>query len=346
MPLSPLAAAFQPAPQPLSAPPLEEDPLKAILKLVDEDFHAVNRLIAEQLKSPVALVEEIGRYIVEAGGKRLRPALVLFAAGCCSYRGDRQVVLAAVIEFLHTATLLHDDVVDRSELRRGRVTANSLWGNAPSVLVGDFLYSRAFQLMTELGNDEVLAILADATNLIAQGEVMQFSDIGNLNMDEPRYMEVIRCKTALLFQAAAHSGAVLAGGGREQVEALKAFGLEFGLAYQLMDDWLDYAGDAQSMGKNVGDDLVEGKLTLPLIFTLAQGAPAQADRVRESLITRSAAHLDEVLQVVRACGAMDYTRSAVLRHSKKAVACLEPLPANPHREALKRLAEYAENRVA
>lgn len=345
MPLSPLAAAFQPAPQPLPAPP-QEDPLKAILKLVDEDFHAVNRLIANQLRSPVALVEEIGRYIVEAGGKRLRPALVLFAAGCCNYSGDRHVVLAAIIEFLHTATLLHDDVVDRSELRRGRATANSLWGNAPSVLVGDFLYSRSFQLMIELGNDEVLAILADATNLIAQGEVMQFSDIGNLNMDEPRYMEVIRCKTALLFQAAAHSGAVLAGGRQEQVEALKAFGLEFGLAYQLMDDWLDYAGDAESMGKNVGDDLVEGKLTLPLIFTLAQGARAQADRVRESLITRSAAHLDEVLQVVRACGAMDYTRTAVLRHSKKAVDCLAPLPAGPHREALKRLAEYAENRVA
>ena len=214
------------------------------------------------------------------------------------------------------------------------------------MLVGDFLYSRAFQLMTQLGSDEVLTILADATNLIAQGEVMQFSDIGNLNIDEPRYMEVIRCKTALLFQAAAHSGAVLAGGDQDQVRALKTFGLEFGLAYQLMDDWLDYAGDADSMGKNVGNDLVEGKLTLPLIFTLAQGAPTQADRVRESLITRSAAHLDEVLQAVRACGAMDYTRTALLRHSKNAVACLDLLPANPHRDALKRLAEYAENRVA
>lgn len=345
MPLSPLAAAFQPSPKPLPAQP-QEDPLRDILKLVDEDFLSVNRLIAEQLKSPVALVEEIGRYIVEAGGKRLRPALVLFATGCCNYRGDRHVILGAVIEFLHTATLLHDDVVDRSELRRGRVTANSLWGNAPSVLVGDFLYSRAFQLMTQLGSDEVLTILADATNLIAQGEVMQFSDIGNLNIDEPRYMEVIRCKTALLFQAAAHSGAVLAGGSQDQVRALKTFGLEFGLAYQLMDDWLDYAGDADSMGKNVGNDLVEGKLTLPLIFTLAQGALAQADRVRESLITRSAAHLDEVLQAVRACGAMDYTRTALLRHSKNAVACLDLLPANPHRDALKRLAEYAENRVA
>ena len=345
MPLNPLAAAFQPRP---TAPPAkaEVDPLQAILQLIDKDFAAVNRLITDQLKSPVALIEEIGRYIVEAGGKRLRPALVLFAARCCNYQGGHHVTLAAIIEFLHTATLLHDDVVDRSELRRGRVTANSLWGNAPSVLVGDFLYSRSFQLMTELGDNDVLTILAHATNLIAQGEVMQLSDIGNLNIDEARYMEVIRCKTALLFQAAAHSGAVLAGGGKDQVEALRGFGVQFGLAYQLVDDWLDYAGDSDSMGKNVGDDLVEGKLTLPLIFTLAQGAPAQADIVRESLIMRSANNLEEVLEVVRACGALDYTRAAALRHSKKAVACLEALPANPHGDALKQLAEYAQNRMA
>ena len=344
MPLNPLAAAFQPRPTtPLAKAPA--DPLKAILQLIDRDFAAVNRLITEQLQSPVALIEEIGRYIVESGGKRLRPALVLFAARCCNYQGSHHVTLAAIIEFLHTATLLHDDVVDRSELRRGRVTANSLWGNAPSVLVGDFLYSRSFQLMTKLGDNDVLTILADATNLIAQGEVMQFSDIGKLNIDEARYMEVIRCKTALLFQAAAHSGAVLAGGGNDQVKALRGFGLEFGLAYQLVDDWLDYAGDSELMGKNVGDDLVEGKLTLPLIFTLAQGAPAQAETVRESLLTRSAANLDEVLEVVRACGALDYTRAAALRRSKQAVACLEALPANPHRDALKRLAEYAQTRL-
>ena len=345
MQLSPLATAFQPRP---TAPPaaVEADPLKDLLQLIDKDFSAVNRLIAEQLKSPVALIEEIGRYIVESGGKRLRPALVLLASRCCNYQGSHHVILAAIIEFLHTATLLHDDVVDRSELRRGRVTANSLWGNAPSVLVGDFLYSRSFQLMTKLGDNDVLTILADATNLIAQGEVMQLSDIGNLNINEARYMEVIRCKTALLFQAAAHSGAVLAGSGKDQVQALQNFGAQFGLAYQLVDDWLDYAGDADSMGKNVGDDLVEGKLTLPLIFTLAQGAPAQADVVRESLIMRSASNLEEVLEVVRACGALDYTRAAALRHSKRAIACLEGLPANPHGDALKQLAEYAQNRLA
>ena len=322
------------------------DPLQRILALVEEDFAAVNRLITGQLKSRVELVEEIGRYIVEAGGKRLRPALVLFAARCCNYRGDRHVVLAAIIEYLHTATLLHDDVVDGSKLRRGRVTANHLWGNAPSVLVGDFLYSRSFQLMIELGNQEVLAILADATNLIAQGEVMQFADIGNLNIDESRYMEVIRCKTALLFQAAAHTGAVLAEGDAEQAQALKTFGLEFGLAYQLVDDWLDYAGSSAAMGKNVGDDLAEGKLTLPLIFTLANGAPNHADVVRESLITRSTAKLDKVRKAVHACGAMDYTRNAALRHSRQALASLQALPANAHRNALHRLTEFAQARMA
>ena len=349
MPMSALASTSSEAIPSRGQPPLGDapaDPLKRILGLIDEDFAAVNALISGQLKSRVELVEEIGRYIVEAGGKRLRPALVLLAARCCNYQGSRHVTLAAIIEYLHTATLLHDDVVDGSNLRRGRVTANHLWGNAPSVLVGDFLYSRSFQLMIELGNQEVLAILADATNLIAQGEVMQFSDIGNLNIDENRYMAVIRCKTALLFQAATHTGAVLAEGGADQVEALQTFGLEFGLAYQLVDDWLDYAGNSTAMGKNAGDDLAEGKLTLPLIFTLANGAPSQAELVRESLITRSAVKLDEVLQAVHDSGAMDYTRNAALRHSRQALACLPALPANAYRGALHRLTEFALARMA
>ncbi len=349
LPTSPPSSLEAPAAEEERAAPsvrTKTDPLKSILALIEDDFAAVNNLIAGQLKSRVELVEEIGRYIIGAGGKRLRPALVLFAARCCNYRGDRHVVLAAIIEYLHTATLLHDDVVDGSKLRRSRVTANHLWGNAPSVLVGDFLYSRSFQLMIELGNPEVLAILADATNLIAQGEVMQFSDIGNLNINESRYLEVIRCKTALLFQAAAHTGAVLAGGGADQVQALQTFGLEFGLAYQLVDDWLDYAGNSAAMGKNVGDDLAEGKLTLPLIFTLANGAPAQADLVRESLITRSTAKLDKVRKAVHASGAMDYTRNAALRHSRQALACLQTLPANAYRDALHRLTEFAQARMA
>ncbi len=322
------------------------DQLAPILKLIEEDFAEVNCLIARQLKSQVDLVTEIGRYIVEGGGKRLRPALVLLATGCCNYAGDRHIILAAVIEYLHTATLLHDDVVDRSELRRGRTTVNSLWGNAPSVLVGDFLYSRAFQLMVELEIPDVLAILADATNVIVQGEVMQFSDIGNLSIDHDRYMEVIRCKTALLFQAAGHTSAVLSGASPKQVEALKTFGLEFGIAYQLVDDWLDYAGDKDSMGKNAGDDLAEGKLTLPLIFTLANCNAAQANVVRESLITRSTVRLEEVLEVVRASGALDHTQSTALEHSERAKQCLRALPANAYRDALVNLTEYAQARMA
>ncbi|MCY3794104.1 MAG: polyprenyl synthetase family protein [Gammaproteobacteria bacterium] len=312
-----------------------------VLALIEDDFAAVNCLIANQLTSRASLVEEIGHYLIESGGKRLRPALVLLAARCCEYDGKRHIALATIIEYLHTATLLHDDVVDRSKL-----TANSLWGNAPSVLVGDFLYSRAFQLMVELDNQAVLSILADATNLIAQGEVMQFSDVGNLSITEERYMEVIRCKSALLFQAAAQSGAVLGGGNPEQVAALRNFGLEFGMAYQLVDDWLDYAGDAKSMGKNAGDDLAEGKLTLPLIFTLANGASAQVDLVRESLITRSAARLDDVLSVVKACGALDYTRAAAMRHSQRAMQCLQALPNNEYRQALRAFTEFAQARMA
>ena len=329
-----------------AAPPANANALTPVLALIEDDFAAVNCLIASQLTSRAPLVEEIGHYLIESGGKRLRPALVLLAARCCGYKGKRHIALATITEYLHTATLLHDDVVDRSKLRRGRLTANSLWGNAPSVLVGDFLYSRAFQLMVELDSKAVLSILADATNLIAQGEVMQFSDVGNLGITEERYMEVIRCKSALLFQAAAQSGAVLGGGSPEQVAALRNFGLEFGMAYQLVDDWLDYAGDAKSMGKNAGDDLAEGKLTLPLIFTLANGAGAQVDVVRESLITRSAARLGDVLSVVKACGALDYTRSAALRHSQRALQCLTPLPSNEYREALRAFTEFAQARMA
>ena len=329
-----------------AAPPTNANALTPVLALIEDDFAAVNCLIASQLTSRAPLVEEIGHYLIESGGKRLRPALVLLAARCCGYKGKRHIALATITEYLHTATLLHDDVVDRSKLRRGRLTANSLWGNAPSVLVGDFLYSRAFQLMVELDSKAVLSILADATNLIAQGEVMQFSDVGNLGITEERYMEVIRCKSALLFQAAAQSGAVLGGGSPEQVAALRNFGLEFGMAYQLVDDWLDYAGDAKSMGKNAGDDLAEGKLTLPLIFTLANGAGAQVDVVRESLITRSAARLGDVLSVVKACGALDYTRAAALRHSQRALQCLAPLPSNEYREALRAFTEFAQARMA
>ena len=319
--------------------------LDDVFGLVRDDFAAINRLIPNQLTSNVALVEEIGRYIVESGGKRLRPLLVLLSARGTGFDGNRHVELAAVIEFLHTASLLHDDVVDKSELRRGRPTANACWGNAPSVLVGDFLYSRAFQLMVALENMDILAILADATNRIAEGEVMQFANIGNLDVDETSYLEAIRLKTALLFQAATHTGAVLASNDAAEIEAHRRFGLHFGMAYQLVDDWLDYGGDAATMGKNAGNDLAEGKLTLPLIHTLANGTGSQAALVRDSLRTRSRARFDQVVKAVHACGAMQYTHATALEESRLALECLAELPANRYREAMGAVTRFAVSRL-
>lgn len=320
--------------------------LADVYALVASDFAAVNALIPRQLTSDVELVEEIGRYIVESGGKRLRPLLVLLGARACGYEGRNHVRLAAVIEFLHTATLLHDDVVDRSDRRRGRATANATWGNAPSVLVGDFLYSRAFQLMVELDDMDIMAILSDATNTIAEGEVMQLANVGNLALTEAAYMEVIRCKTALLFQAAAHTAGVLASDDADEISALRRFGLEFGLAYQLVDDYLDYAGDAELMGKNAGDDLAEGKLTLPLIRALAEAPPGDAQALRQAIESCSAEALPQVLDVVRRCGALDYVRDAARRHADAALSSLAALPDTPYRDALETLARYSTARLS
>jgi octaprenyl-diphosphate synthase len=323
--------------------------LAPIYGLVAEDFAAVNALIPAQLTSDVDLVEEIGHYIVESGGKRLRPLLVLLGARCwglgADAMGDRHVRLAAIIEFLHTATLLHDDVVDKSELRRGRATANATWGNAPSVLVGDFLYSRAFQLMVSLGNLEIMGILSDATNTIAEGEVMQLANVGNADLNEATYREVIRCKTALLFEAATHTAGVLVDASPAAVEALRRYGLHFGLAYQLVDDWLDYAGDALIMGKNVGDDLAEGKLTLPLIHALQHVNVREAALLRRAIAMRSGECLDQVLEIVTRSGALEATRAAALAEAELAIAALHELPANPFRDALASLARHSTSRL-
>ena len=322
------------------------DALEAVYALVAEDFTAVNRLIPQQLTSDVKLVEEIGRYIVDSGGKRLRPLIVLLVARCCCYSGTRQIPLAAIIEFLHTATLLHDDVVDRSDLRRGRATANATWGNAPSVLVGDFLYSRAFQLMVDLGSLDIMAILSDATNTIAEGEVLQLANVGNCGITEAEYLEVIRCKTALLFEAASHTSAVLSSENSKAILALRNYGLHFGLAYQLVDDWLDYAGDTKAMGKNVGDDLAEGKLTLPLIYTLANAAPRDVQTIRNAIAARSIDSLPQVLKIVHASGALEYTQCAAKIQSDKAIAALDVLPDSPYRDALDALAQFCVARLS
>lgn len=308
------------------------------------DFAAVNQLILDQLHSRVPLVEKIGHYIISAGGKRLRPLVVLLSARACGADSSEQHTLAAIIEFLHTATLLHDDVVDTSDLRRGRSTANALWGNAPSVLVGDFLYSRAFEMMVALGNMEVMQILANATNVIAEGEVLQLSKVRDANTDEATYMEVIRSKTAMLFEAASHSAAVLAGAKADQIEALREFGDALGIAFQLMDDLLDYSGDAAEMGKNVGDDLAEGKPTLPLIYTMRHGTEAQAALVRQAIQKGGTEDITPIREAVTASGALDYTARLAQQHADRAIALLDTLPASEYRDALEQLARFAVKR--
>ena len=328
----------------------DSNQLSLVYQLVAQEFAAVNHLIPRKLTSDVVMIEEVSKYIVESGGKRLRPMLVLLSSQALGYKGEQNVGLAVIIEFLHTATLLHDDVVDRSGLRRGRLTANEKWGNAPSVLVGDFLYSRAFQLMVELASLDIMAVLSAATNTIAEGEVMQLTNVGNTDLSETDYREVIRCKTALLFEAATHTGALLAFAAdaamnREYIELVRQFGLHFGLAYQLVDDWLDYAGDTESMGKNVGDDLSEGKLTLPLIQALKVASTKERTLIKYALRTKSQEHMPEILAVVEKTGALDYTHHAAVTETTLALECLTNLPDNPYKAALSTLATFSLSRL-
>lgn len=308
---------------------------------VAEDFAAVNALIIDQLRSRVALVENIGHYIVDAGGKRLRPLLVLLAARSLGYKGKQHIDMAAVIEFIHTATLLHDDVVDVSALRRGRATANAQWGNAPSVLVGDFLYSRAFQMLVQLGDMRIMQIMADTTNTVAEGEVLQLVNAGDITTNEERYRRVIACKTAQLFEAAAQSGAIIAGGNEETQRELAQYGHHLGMAFQLIDDVLDYTGDSAEMGKNIGDDLAEGKLTLPLIYTLQFGEPDEVQCVRDAIIHKSTEHLQRIISIVQSNGALQYAEQAALREVESALGCLSGLPASHYRDELAALAHFA-----
>lgn len=306
-------------------------------QIVAEPFADVDQLIVSQLHSKVGLVENIGQYIVEAGGKRLRPLLTLLSAGALGDISREHIKLAVVIEFIHTATLLHDDVVDLSQLRRGRPTANAQWGNAPSVLVGDFIYSRAFQMLVDIGDMAVMALLSDTTNTVAEGEVLQLTRAGQPDTSEADYYAVIHSKTAVLF-AAACRGAVLLSDQIEHADALETYGLQLGLAFQLIDDLLDYEGDPQETGKNIGDDLSEGKPTLPLIRAM-QTAPADgANIIRQAIANKDATHLDEILSIVRDCGALDYTREAAQQASQKAVDALQTLPESPYRETMQKLA--------
>lgn len=312
---------------------------------VTRDFDEVNALIMRQLHSRVPLVEKIGHYIISAGGKRLRPLVVLLSARACGLEDPRQHSLAAIIEFLHTATLLHDDVVDISDQRRGRSTANSLWGNAPSVLVGDFLYSRAFEMMVELGDMQIMQVLANATNVIAEGEVLQLSKVRDASTDEATYMEVIRSKTAMLFEASTHSAGLLAKAEPAQTEALRGYGNALGIAFQLVDDVLDYTGDAQTMGKNVGDDLAEGKPTLPLIFTMREGNAEQAALVRKAIQKGGIDDIEAIQQAVRDCGGLEYTSRLAREQSEEAIRLLQSLPPSIYRDSLEQLARFAVERA-
>ncbi|SHG19488.1 octaprenyl-diphosphate synthase [Microbulbifer donghaiensis] len=313
-------------------------------RVAADDFAAVNQRILDQLHSDVPLVENIGHYLVEAGGKRLRPLLVLLCARACGYSAKDHIDLATIIEFIHTATLLHDDVVDTSDRRRGRLTANAKWGNAPAVLVGDFLYSRAFQMMVALRDMDIMAILSETTNTIAEGEVQQLVNAGDPEVSEDNYFTVIHKKTGALFEAACETAAVLAGCAAEERNALKLYGRHLGLAFQLVDDALDYRGNPEELGKNVGDDLAEGKPTLPLIYTMANGTETQAELVREAIEQRSAEKLTEIVEAIEACGALEYTMERARAAVDEAKDQLAFLPEGEHKTALQQLASFAVER--
>lgn len=308
------------------------------------DLQAVNALIRHELHSEVVLINQLAAYIIDSGGKRLRPITTLLSAQACGYSGDQHICAAAIIEFIHTATLLHDDVVDESSLRRGRETANAIWGNQASVLVGDFLYSRAFQMMVSIGQMQVMEILADATNTIAEGEVMQLLNCHDPDTNEQRYMAVIHCKTAKLFEAASHIGAVLAGRPLEQQQALAAYGMHLGTAFQLVDDVLDYCASSEELGKNIGDDLAEGKPTLPLIYALQHGNPQQVQLIRHAIEHGGLEHIAVITQAIESTGALDYTARRAAQEADQAIAYLDILPASPSKESMLNLARFAVKR--
>jgi octaprenyl-diphosphate synthase len=320
------------------------DQAAAVLFVVADDMRRVDAVIRDRLGSDVPLVRQVAEHIVAGGGKRLRPALLLLAAGATGCRGEARHTLAAVVEFIHTATLLHDDVVDESQLRRGHRTANAAFGNAAAVLVGDFLYSRAFQMMVGLDNLRVMRVLADATNTIAEGEVLQLMNCHDPDVDERRYLEVVRRKTAKLFEASARLGAVLGGADAALEQGLADYGMHLGTAFQVIDDVLDYSGTAEDTGKSLGDDLAEGKPTLPLIRAMQAGGAAQRALVRRAIVEGGRQDFAPVLEVVNATDALAYARAAATRESQAAVHAIAGLPPSAYRDSLLELAAFSVSR--
>ena len=315
--------------------------LNRVRDLLGDDWPAVNRKIVADLQSDVALVNSVSHYIVNSGGKRLRPLLVLLSARACGYQGDRHVLASVIIEFIHTATLLHDDVVDASELRRGQQTANSVFGNEASVLVGDFLYSRSFQLMVQVGHMRIMDILADATNAIAEGEVLQLMNCNDPDTTEQQYMEVIYRKTAKLFEAGTVIGAILAGQTQSVETALAEYGRKLGAAFQLVDDALDYDSSAATLGKNIGDDLAEGKPTLPLIHALRHAPAEDQLLIRKAIEEGGLDDIDQIVAVIKSTGALAYTARRAQECADEAIAALEAVPDSAHKDSLLELARFA-----
>ncbi len=316
-------------------------PLESIRSLVSHDLIATDRFICNELKSDIPFINQLIEYILHCGGKRIRPLLVLLTAHAFAHQKEQHIDLAAAVELIHTATLLHDDVVDNSNMRRGRQTANVLWGNEASVLVGDFLYSRAFQLIVKLKNIPILDIFANATNIIAEGEVLQLLNCHNPNTTEEAYYEVIERKTAKLFEVATQTGAALSTDTEKYLKAMQYYGLHLGIAYQLIDDALDYAVDT---GKNRGNDLIEGKPTLPIIYALRTGSVASATVLRQAISNGSSENLDSIMEIIESTGAIEYTHEAAKSHAEKAIKMLIDIPESPYREALKTLTQFVVER--
>lgn len=321
--------------------------LEQINELTAQDMAAVNEIILEQLNSDVSLINQLGYYIISGGGKRIRPMIAVLAARAVGYQDQQHIMIAALIEFIHTATLLHDDVVDESDMRRGKATANAAFGNAASVLVGDFIYTRAFQMMTSLGSLRVLELMSEAVNVIAEGEVLQLMNCNDPNITEESYMRVIYSKTARLFEAAAQSSAIIAHASPEQEKSLQEYGRFLGTAFQLIDDLLDYSADDKTLGKNIGDDLSEGKPTLPLLHAMHHGNPEQAAMIRKAIEEGNGRHLlDPVLKAMHQCGSLEWTRTRAEQEANKAIAALAILPPSPWRDALAALAHMSVQRDA
>lgn len=318
--------------------------LDAIRHLIQSDLDATDTVIKKNLQSDISLIEHLAAHIIQGGGKRLRPMLVLLGAKAFGYENQHHIALAAIIELIHTATLLHDDVIDASDLRRGEPTANAIWDNSASVLVGDFLYSRAFQMMVAVENPEVIAVLARATNTIVQGEVLQLTKRHNPETTEADYMDVIRYKTGALFEVAAQLGGVLCHCSSEQLADMGKYGMHLGTAFQLIDDALDYQSNSETIGKNIGDDLAEGKPTLPIIYALANSAPEQAQFIRETILEGNRESLDKMVHAIESTGAIEYTYQLARQEALQAAQYLTLIPESPYRDALLALTHFAVER--